>query len=58
LRRAWLASQQIASWAMTVDAQQGARKFYIRYGFIATVQRPDHLFFPMGSIAKLFTGTV
>ena len=58
LRRAWLATQQVASWAVTVDAKQGAREFYIRYGFIATVQRPDRLFFPMGSIANLFTGTV
>jgi predicted GNAT family N-acyltransferase len=58
LRRAWLAAQQVASWAVTVDEKQGARGFYIRYGFISTVQRPDHLFFPMGSIAKLFSGTV
>jgi predicted GNAT family N-acyltransferase len=55
LRRAWLATQQVASWAVTVDAKQGAREFYIRYGFIATAQRPDRLFFPMRSIAKLFT---
>lgn len=58
LRRAWLATQQVASWAVTVDAKQGAREFYIRYGFIAMVQRPDRLFFPMSSIANLFTGTV
>jgi predicted GNAT family N-acyltransferase len=54
LRRAWLATQQVASWAVAVDAKQGAREFYIRYGFIATVQRPDRLFYPMASIAKLF----
>jgi predicted GNAT family N-acyltransferase len=54
LRRAWLATRQVASWAVTVDAKQGSREFYIRYGFIATAQRPDHLFYPMASIAKLF----
>jgi predicted GNAT family N-acyltransferase len=58
LRRASLATQQVASWAVTVDAKQGAREFYLRYGFIASVQRPDRLFFLMGSIAKLFTGKV
>jgi predicted GNAT family N-acyltransferase len=54
LRRAWLATQQVASWAVTVDAKKGARDFYLRYGFIATIQRPDRLFYPMASIAKLF----
>jgi predicted GNAT family N-acyltransferase len=54
LRRAWLATQQVASWAVIVDAKQGAREFYIRYGFIAAAQCPDRLFYPMASIAKLF----
>ena len=54
LRRAWLARQQVASRAVTVDAKQGAREFYIRYGFIASTQCRDRLFYPMASIAKLF----
>jgi predicted GNAT family N-acyltransferase len=54
LRRAWLAAQQVASWAAAIDAKQGLREFYIRYGFIATAQRPDRLFYRMASIAKLF----
>jgi len=54
LRRAWLATQQVALWAVTVDAKKGARDFYLGYGFIATIQRPERLFYPMASIAKLF----
>jgi predicted GNAT family N-acyltransferase len=54
LKRAWDGSKQIASWAVTVDAKQGARDFYIKHGFIPTASLPDRLFYPMKTIEKLF----
>lgn len=54
LKRAWDGSKQIASFAVTVDARQGARDFYIKHGFIPTTSRPDRLFYSMKTIEKLF----
>ncbi len=54
LKRAWDGSKQITSFAVTVDAKQGARDFYIKHGFIPTVSRPDRLSYPMKTIEKLF----
>jgi predicted GNAT family N-acyltransferase len=54
LKRAWVGSHQIASWAVIVDAKQGARDFYIKYGFIPTTRSPDRLFYPMKSVEKAF----
>ena len=54
LKRAWDGSKQVASWAVTVDAKQGARDFYIKHGFIPTASCPDRLFYPMKTIEKLF----
>jgi predicted GNAT family N-acyltransferase len=55
LERAWLGSQQVASWAVVVDAKMGARAFYIKYDFVPLPLQPDRLFLPMKTIEKLFT---
>ena len=54
LWRAWLGSQQIASWAVLVDAKIGAREFYLKYEFAPLPSQPDRLFLPMKAIEKLF----
>jgi predicted GNAT family N-acyltransferase len=54
LERAWIGSQQVASWAVVVDAKMGAREFYLKHDFVALPSQPDRLFLPMGMIAKLF----
>jgi len=55
LERAWLGSQQVASWAVVVDAKEGAREFYLKHEFIPFPSYPDRLFIPMKTIEKLFT---
>jgi predicted N-acetyltransferase YhbS len=55
LERAWLASQQVASWAVIVDAKVGARNFYRKHDFMPLPSRPERLFLPMTTIEKLFT---
>jgi hypothetical protein len=54
LERAWLGSQQIASWTVVVDAKMGARDFYLKHDFIPLPTQPDRLFLPMKTIEKLF----
>jgi predicted GNAT family N-acyltransferase len=54
LERAWLGSQQVASWAVVVDAKQGARAFYQKYDFVALPSQPDRLFLPMANLNRLF----
>lgn len=54
LERAWIGSQQVASWAMVVDAKAGARDFYLKLDFIPLPSQPDRLFLPMATIKKLF----
>ena len=55
LQRALLHSAEVASWAVIVDAKDGAAEgFYSRYGFIALSQSPGRLFLPMATIAELF----
>lgn len=53
LERAWLSSKQIASWAVVVDAKQGAREFYLSYEFKPLPLSPDRLFLPMISIEAM-----
>ncbi|MBM3277306.1 MAG: GNAT family N-acetyltransferase [Candidatus Handelsmanbacteria bacterium] len=56
LRRSFTQSQAIASMAVVVDAKdEGARRFYERYGFIKFPDQPFRLFLPMQTIAKLFS---
>ena len=54
LERAWMGSQQVASWAMVVDARVGAAGFYVKHGFAPLPSRPDRFFLPMATIEKLF----
>jgi len=54
LERAWIGSQQVASWAVVVDAKVGAREFYRKHDFIALPLQPERLFLPMRTIEKLF----
>ena len=54
LERAWLGSQQVASWAVIVDAKAGARDFYLKHDFIPLPLQSDRLILPMRTIEKLF----
>jgi GNAT superfamily N-acetyltransferase len=54
LEAAWLASQQVASWAVVVDPKEDARGFYLKYGFIALPSQPNRLFLPMKTIEQMF----
>lgn len=58
LERSWIGSQQVASWAMVVDAKPGAHAFYVKYGFIPLPSLSDRLFLPMTVIEELFDGGV
>jgi GNAT superfamily N-acetyltransferase len=54
LKRAYLASLQVASWAVIVDAlHEKAARFYEKYGFIALPGQPLRLFMPMKTIRVL-----
>ena len=55
LERSLIGSRQIASWAVVVDAKEGARNFYLKHDFIALTSQPDRLFLPMETIEKLFS---
>jgi predicted GNAT family N-acyltransferase len=54
LARAWRGSQQVASWAVVVDAKAGARDFYLKHDFAPLPSQPDRLFLTMNTIEKLF----
>ncbi|HEU5408469.1 MAG TPA: GNAT family N-acetyltransferase [Nitrospira sp.] len=55
LKRAFLGSADIASWAVVVDAKdQKAIDFYKENGFIELPNTPNRLFLPMSSIRQLF----
>jgi len=41
-----LIDNDIAWWAMVVDAKDGSREFYLHYGFQQFKDSPDRLFFP------------
>jgi predicted GNAT family N-acyltransferase len=58
LKRAVRGSQQIASWAMVVDAKDGARDFYLAHGLFALPDAPNRLFLPMKTIGELFRKSV
>ena len=55
LERAWLSSKQIASWAVVIDAKEGAREFYLRYEFKPLPANPTRLFLAMASIEEMMT---
>jgi GNAT superfamily N-acetyltransferase len=54
LERAWAGSQQVASWAVVVDAKAGAREFYLKHDFVPLPSQPTRLFLPMAIVEKLF----
>lgn len=55
LRRALLASREMASVAVIVDAKDdSAAAFYRRYGFIPFADEPRRLFLPTGTVEQLF----
>lgn len=54
LHRALLATQAVASWAVVVDAKQGARDFYLKHEFIPFPASPNRLFLPMKTIKQIF----
>jgi GNAT superfamily N-acetyltransferase len=54
LERAWIGSQQVASWAVVVDTKAGAREFRRKHDFVPLPSQPDRLFLAMATIEKLF----
>ena len=57
LHRSWIASDNIASFAVVVDAKDdAARAFYLRYDFIPFQADIQRLYLPMQTVASLFDG--
>ncbi len=54
LKRAWLGSTQIASWAVVVDVKESARDFYLKHDFTPLPSQASRLFLPMKTIERLF----
>ena len=54
LYRALQATQVVASWAVVVDAKEGARDFYRKHDFIPMQSSPDRLFLPMNTVDLMF----
>lgn len=54
LYKAWQASKLVSSWAVVVDAKEGAREFYIKNEFIPFVTQPARLFLLMKKIDLMF----
>lgn len=54
LHRAWLASKLVSSWAIVVDAKEGARDFYLENEFTPLATQPSRLFLPMKKIDLMF----
>jgi GNAT superfamily N-acetyltransferase len=56
LHQAFQASKTVASWAVVVDAKEGARDFYLKHGFIPMPSSPNRMFIPMKTIEQIFSG--
>ncbi len=54
LYRALEGSRHVASWAVVIDAKDGAEEFYLRYGFMTFPGQQKRMFLPMKMIEKLF----
>ncbi len=52
LHTAYITSQSVASWAVIVDAKEGARDFYLKRGFAPFVDDENRLFLPMTTIGR------
>lgn len=56
VHQAFQANKAVASWAVVVDAKEGARDFYLKHGFTAMPSSPNRLFIPMKTIEQMFSG--
>jgi len=54
LYRALQATRAVASWAVVVDAKEGARAFYLEHEFIPFPASSSRLFLPMKTIEQMF----
>jgi predicted GNAT family N-acyltransferase len=54
LNRSWQASKLVSSWAVVVDAKDGAHDFYLKHEFTALPTQPTRLFLPMKKIDLMF----
>lgn len=54
LHKAWQASKLVSSWAVVVDAKEGARDFYLKNEFVPFATQPDRLFILMKKIDLIF----
>jgi GNAT superfamily N-acetyltransferase len=55
LHRAWRVSQEIASFAVFVEAKDAtAAAFYLRFGFLPLTDQPLRLLLPMTTLQQLF----
>src|SRR5579859_1406756 len=48
------ASQQVASWAVVVDAKEGVREFYLKHDFLPLPSQPNRLYLPIKAIEGRF----
>ena len=56
LQKAWEGSRIIGSWAVVVDAKEGARDFYLKRDFQPFPDHPSRLFLTMEHFAQLASG--
>ncbi len=54
LYKTWQASTFVSSWAVVVDAKEGARDFYIKHEFTPFATQPNRLFLLMKKIDLMF----
>jgi predicted N-acetyltransferase YhbS len=54
LCKTWQASTFVSSWAVVVDAKEGARDFYIKHEFTPFATQPNRLFLLMKKINLMF----
>lgn len=54
LHKSWQASKLVSSWAVVVDAKEGARDFYLKYEFTPFATQPNRLFLLMKKIDLMF----
>jgi GNAT superfamily N-acetyltransferase len=54
LYKTWQASTFVSSWAVVVDAKEGARDFYVKHEFTPFATQPNRLFLLMKKINLMF----
>jgi GNAT superfamily N-acetyltransferase len=52
--KAWQASKYVSSWAVVVDAKEGARDFYLKYDFTPFFTQPNWLFLLIKKVELMF----